>query len=304
MGNSIVSLRDISKRFGRFVAIDSVDMNIEQGEIYGLIGENGAGKSTLIRIINGLTIPSSGHLTIFGHSDPKSIRYSRSRIGYMPDANAFYPNLDAEDNLLVRCMEWGVSQANVEGILRLVGLEGAGKRRAAGFSMGMKRRLDLAIALLGDPDFLILDEPTNGLDPMGIKGIRNLLSDLNERLGKTILVSSHNLEELHKIASRYEFISHGRILRSITAEELDANCKRRLILSVCDQEQALMELRRRGTHGAYIDGDKLVLDDFRGDSGAVVKILLDAGFSVQEAYSKQQSLEEYYADLIACEGDG
>lgn len=166
----------------------------------------------------------------------------------------------------------------------------------------MKRRLDLAIALLGDPDFLILDEPTNGLDPMGIKDIRNLLSGLNKRLGKTILVSSHNLEELHKIASRYEFISRGRILRSIAAKELDANCKRRLILRVCDPNRALPELKRHCASEVYIDGEELVIDDFRGDSGVVVKVLLDAGLSVQEAFSRQQSLEEYYADLIAREG--
>lgn len=128
MSKAIVSLRGISKRYGRIVALDSVDMTIEQGGVYGLIGENGAGKSTLIRIINGLTLPSSGSLVLFGQSDPKSVRCSRTRIGYMPDANAFYPNLSAKDNLLVRCMEWGVSQADVEDILKLLDL----KRREKG----------------------------------------------------------------------------------------------------------------------------------------------------------------------------
>lgn len=303
MDDALVSLRNVTKKYGKFVALNSASLSVGRGEICGLIGENGAGKSTLIRIINGLTLPTSGELAIFGHTKPEDIRCSRSRIGYMPDANASYPNLSASDNLLVRCMEWGVPRANAEGILRLVGLEGAGKKRAGSFSMGMKRRLDLAIALLGDPEFLILDEPTNGLDPMGIVEVRNMLFDINRRLGKTILISSHNLEELHKLATRYEFISHGRILRSVTAAELEEGCRKRLVLRVQEPERALLELRRHVDSKAYIDGPDLFVEDNQRDSGAIVRLLADAGISVHEAFTEQQSLEEYYVDLVAREGD-
>lgn len=303
MEDILVSLRDVTKKYGGFVALNSVSLNVERGEIYGLIGENGAGKSTLIRIINGLTAPTSGELVIFGHSKPEDIRRLRSRIGYMPDINAFYPNLSASDNLLVRCMEWGIPQLNNEEILRLVGLGDTGRKRARGFSMGMKRRLDLAIALLGDPDFLILDEPTNGLDPMGIVEVREMLLDINKRSGKTILISSHNLEELHKLATRYEFISHGVILRSATAAEIEADCRKRLVLRVQEPDSALLELRRRIPSKVYIDGRDLFVEADQESSAEIVRLLTDAGICVYEVFTEKQSLEEYYTDLVAREGD-
>lgn len=303
MEDFLVSLHDVTKKYGRFVALNSVSLNVERGEIYGLIGENGAGKSTLIRIINGLTAPTSGELVIFGHAKPEDIRCLRSRIGYMPDTNAFYPNLSASDNLLVRCMEWGMPQLSNEEILRLVGLGDTGRKRARDFSMGMKRRLDLAIALLGDPDFLILDEPTNGLDPMGIVEVREMLFDINKRLGKTILISSHNLEELHKLATCYEFISHGVILRSATAAEIEADCRKRLVLRVQEPDSALLELRRRVSSKVYIDGRDLFVEADQESSADIVRLLTDAGICVNEAFTEKQSLEEYYTDLVACEGD-
>ncbi len=303
MEDYLVSLHDVTKKYGRFVALNSVSLNVERGEIYGLIGENGAGKSTLIRIINGLTAPTSGELVIFGHAKPEDIRCLRSRIGYMPDTNAFYPNLSASDNLLVRCMEWGIPQLSNEEILRLVGLEDTGRKRARDFSMGMKRRLDLAIALLGDPDLLILDEPTNGLDPMGIVEVREMLFDINRRLGKTILISSHNLEELHKLATCYEFISHGVILRSANAAEIEADCRKRLVLRVQEPDSALLELRRRVSSKVYIDGRDLFVEADQESSAEIVRLLTDAGICVNEAFTEKQSLEEYYTDLVACEGD-
>ena len=303
MEDYLVSLHDVTKKYGRFVALNSVSLNVERGEIYGLIGENGAGKSTLIRIINGLTAPTSGELVIFGQAKPEDIRCLRSRIGYMPDTNAFYPNLSASDNLLVRCMEWGIPQLSNEEILRLVGLEDAGRKRARDFSMGMKRRLDLAIALLGDPDLLILDEPTNGLDPMGIVEVREMLFDINRRLGKTILISSHNLEELHKLATCYEFISHGVILRSANAAEIEADCRKRLVLRVQEPDSALLELRRRVSSKVYIDGRDLFVEADQESSAEIVRLLTDAGICVNEAFTEKQSLEEYYTDLVACEGD-
>ena len=303
MEDFLVSLRDVTKKYGRFVALNSVSLNVERGEIYGLIGENGAGKSTLIRIINGLTAPTSGELVVFGHAKPEDIRCLRSRIGYMPDTNAFYPNLSASDNLLVRCMEWGITQLSNEEILRLVGLGDTGRKRARDLSMGMKRRLDLAIALLGDPDFLILDEPTNGLDPMGIVEVREMLFDINKRLGKTILISSHNLEELHKLATCYEFISHGVILRSATAAEIEADCRKRLVLRVQEPDSALLELRRRVSSKVYIDGRDLFVEADQESSAEIVRLLTDAGICVYEAFTEKQSLEEYYTDLVACEGD-
>lgn len=299
MDGVLVSLRDISKNYGKTKALRSVSLDVKRGETYGLIGENGAGKSTLIRIINGLAKPASGQLAVFGHTDPKDIRCSRVRIGYMPDTNAFYPSLSALDNLRVRCMEWGIPSAGVDGILKLVGLESTGKKHAGSFSMGMKRRLDFAISLLGDPELLILDEPTNGLDPMGVVEVRKLLLHLNRRRGKTILVSSHNLEELHKLATRFAIMSRGCLLCELTATELENSCGKCLVLYVGEPERAFLELESRGVHAVRMDDGSLRIEDCQEESGAIVSLLTSAGVCVREVFAEQKSLEDYYAGLIA-----
>lgn len=226
-----VELRAISKRYGGFEAVKSVSFSLMEGELCALIGENGAGKSTLIRLITGLSEPSSGTISMFGQTGRREIRSCRERLGYMPDLNASYPNLTARDNLVVRCIEWGLpTDRSIDGVLSTVGLGEAGGKKVKNFSMGMRRRLDLAIALLGDPELLILDEPTNGLDPMGIVEVRKILTHLNKDQGKTILVSSHNLEEMHKLATDYLFISHGRLIRRMTAPQLEKSCA---VVSCC-----------------------------------------------------------------------
>ena len=232
-----VELRAISKRYGGFEAVKSVSFSLMEGELCALIGENGAGKSTLIRLITGLSEPSSGTISMFGQTGRREIRSCRERLGYMPDLNASYPNLTARDNLVVRCIEWGLpTDRSIDGVLSTVGLGEAGGKKVKNFSMGMRRRLDLAIALLGDPELLILDEPTNGLDPMGIVEVRKILTHLNKDQGKTILVSSHNLEEMHKLATDYLFISHGRLIRRMTAPQLEKSCRGGFVLHVDDLE--------------------------------------------------------------------
>lgn len=306
MGEALARLRDVTKRYGRFEAVSHLSWTVERGGIYGLIGENGAGKSTLIRIVNGLTRPTSGEVAIFGETCPKEVRRARSRIGYMPDANASYPNLSARDNLTVRCIEWGIPcEGVVERVLGLIGLADTGGKRAGSFSLGMRRRLDLGIALLGDPELLILDEPTNGLDPMGIVEVRRLLVDLNARSGKTILVSSHNLEELHKLATHFAFMSRGRLLAAMPAEELEARCERSLVLRVDDAERArrLLAERLPGVSVTRGQDGALRLGGGVGASDDAVALLSAGGVRVREAFLGQQSLEEYYTELIASGGD-
>lgn len=306
MSEVIVHLHNISKKYGQHVALESVSLDMEYGKIYGLIGENGAGKSTLIRIINGLTKPTSGHVSLFGATDQRSIRRFRSRIGYMPDTNVSYPNLNARDNLIVRCIEWEIPQrGTVDNLLQLIGLANTGRKRVSSFSMGMRRRLDFGIALLGNPELLILDEPTNGLDPMGIVEVRKLLLNLNKRSGKTILVSSHNLEVLHKLVTNFAFISHGHLLRTMTTAELSAECQKDLVLRVDEPDHALAVLRQ--SSGSFlaekIDNGLLRLANYREESVDIFNILASASIKVNEFFVEQQSLEDYYARLVTSQGD-
>ena len=205
LGGDVVQLHNVSKRFGKFEAVKSVSWSLGRGGVYGLIGENGAGKSTLIRMICGLTRPTAGRISLFGKTNQEDIRHVRSCIGYVPDASASYPDLSARDNLTVRCIEWGIPQEGViDSILRLVGLEGVGRKRARSFSMGMRRRLDLGIAFLGDPKLLILDEPTNDFDIATL----NVLEEYLRSFKGCVIVVSHDREFLDGLVSRvYEFRS-------------------------------------------------------------------------------------------------
>lgn len=303
MQKAIIELRGVSKRFGRSEAVRDVSFTIFKGSICALIGENGAGKSTLIKLINGLSRPSDGNIVLFGRSGASAIQRIRSKIGYMPDSNSSYRDLSARDNLVARCMEWGIPiDGSIDDVLAVVGLGDTGKIRVRGFSMGMKRRLDLAIALLGNPELLILDEPTNGLDPMGVSEVRRILTRLNEERGATVLVSSHNLGELHKIATDYLFIKQGELLRSMSALELERECEEELVLRVDNPARAIAILGQSVLASRMMDGTALIRIAKTGSgSGAVVKLLSDAGVNVLDAYSERRSLEQFYLSLIGSE---
>lgn len=221
MSSLAVRLVGITKRYRSNTVLGPIDLDLEPGRIYGLIGENGAGKSTLIRILMGLSKPTSGAIEIMDASTPDGLRQSRAQIGYVPDSSASYPLLSAADNLKARCLEWGLDQRQIPRILNMVGLADAGGKRARSFSLGMRKRLDLGIALLGQPRMLVLDEPTNGLDPLGTIEIRELIKRLNRGLGTTVLISSHNLSELHQTATDYIILSRGALVAQLTAHDVD-----------------------------------------------------------------------------------
>lgn len=199
-----------------------IDVELRRGRVYGLVGPNGSGKSTLIRTILGISRPSSGEVELFGERSGAGLRRARRRVGYMPDAASSYPSLSARANIEVRCMEWGLEKPDVDELLDEVGLAGAGRKRARAFSMGMKRRLDLAVAMLGDPDLLVLDEPVNGLDPTGILEMREFIVRVNRERGVTVLVSSHILSELSEVATDYIVLSEGRLVECAPAAEIEA----------------------------------------------------------------------------------
>ncbi|MBQ9746272.1 MAG: ATP-binding cassette domain-containing protein [Clostridia bacterium] len=232
----VLTTSALSKKYGKFYALKELTMHIPKGSVYGFVGRNGAGKTTLIRIICGLQEPASGEYTLYGTAGgEKGINAVRRRMGAVIEAPALYLDMTAEENLRQQAILHGLpSYESIPDILKLVGLENTGRKKVRNFSLGMKQRLGIATALVGNPDFIVLDEPINGLDPQGIVEIRELILKLNREHGITVLISSHILGELSKLATHYGFIEKGRIVKEISAAELEAVCRKCLCADVSD----------------------------------------------------------------------
>ncbi len=232
----VLKTNSLCKHYRNFKALNRVSMHIPKGAIYGFVGKNGAGKTTLIRLICGLQYPTSGDFVLCGvKNTDRKIAESRSRMGAVVETPSIYPGMTAEDNLKMQYRLLGMpSFDGIQELLKLVGLENTGKKKAKHFSLGMKQRLGIAIALCGSPDFLILDEPINGLDPQGIIEIRELILKLNRERQITVLISSHILDELSKLATHYGFIDSGRIIKEMSAEELEQACRKCIHMTVTD----------------------------------------------------------------------
>lgn len=298
----LLSTNSLTKQYGRHKAVDSVNIHIRRGDIYGLIGRNGAGKTTLLKMISGLASPTEGDFTLFGKQGKSAYRYL-ARVGTLIEAPGIYPNMSAADNLKLKCLAMGVrKQGEIEELLDIVGLSDTGKKKVKNFSMGMKQRLGIAMALLGGPDLLILDEPINGLDPEGMNQLRSLLVDLNQKKGVTILVSSHILGELSKMATRYGIIKDGCLVKEISKEELSAECKDYLYLKTSDSKMAavlLEEKLRIRNYEVRPEGEIRIYQ--KADSGQITTVMTSAGISVFAIYGHQQDLEGYFLDLMGKE---
>lgn len=234
MNASAIKLSKVSKRYGKRRVLHDVSFEVDQSELCALVGANGAGKSTLIKIVLGLCEPSSGSVELFGGKSKKELSLMRTRVGYVPDSSGAYQSLSAAENLRIRCAEWGLDEnCEIPRVLSLVGLDADEKKSVSSFSLGMKRRLDIATALLGDTDVLIFDEPANGLDPLGIESIWALIGRLNREQGKTMLISSHDLDELASVATSCLFIHDGELIKK---ESMDV---------IRDEASSLKEYYRR-----------------------------------------------------------
>ena len=232
----VVTASALGKRYGSFQALNGLSMHVPKGAIYGIVGRNGAGKTTLIRLLCGLQRPSSGEYTLYGvpHTSGE-ITKVRRRMGAVVETPSVYQNLTAEDNLKEQYRILGLpSFEGIRELLELVGLSDTGKKKVKHFSLGMRQRLGIAVALAGDPDFLVLDEPANGLDPQGIVEVRELILKLNRERQITVLLSSHILDELFRLATHYGFIDKGRMVKEISAEELEAACRKSIRVKVTD----------------------------------------------------------------------
>ena len=226
MSEYLLSTKGLSKCFGHHKAVDHANLHIRKGAIYGFIGRNGAGKTTCLKMISGLAEPTEGEIEIFGYKG-NDLKQMRSRIGCLIEAPGLYENMTAYENIKTKCLFCGIHQKGyIEDILEIIGLSHTGKKKAKHFSLGMKQRLGIGLALVGEPDLLVLDEPINGLDPQGIAEVRDTLSRLQQERNLTILISSHILEELSKLATDYGIIHNGTLLQELTREELMRRCRR------------------------------------------------------------------------------
>lgn len=294
----VVDTWELTKQFGKMKAVDNVSLHIKRGEIYGFIGRNGAGKTTFMKMISGLSTPTSGELTLFGASGSGAAKY-HNRIGNLIEQPGLYGGMTAKDNLHLKCLALGIHKTGYEEELLLtVGLENAGKKKVKQFSLGMKQRLGIAMALAGGPDLLILDEPVNGLDPQGIAEIRELLIKLKKEKNMTILISSHILEELYKVADTFGIIHKGVLIQELTKEELDEKCNDYTEVKTKDVEKACPVIEQMGYHDyQVIDMESIHIYDVVAGLGELNMELAKAGCMVESLQVVQDKLEDYFLNL-------
>ena len=300
MRETVIQTKNIVKRYGKFSAVDDISINVERGDIYALVGQNGAGKTTLLKLICGLTPPSGGEIGLFGRNSPAQLGAARSHMGTMIETPGFFPYLSAKENLeYYRIQRGGKVKAKVEDALEFVGLDKTGGKKFKSFSLGMKQRLGLALAIMDDPELLILDEPINGLDPMGIKEFRDVILKLNREKKTTVLISSHILGELSQIATTYGFIGRGRLLERDTAEELKEKCRSSLRIDVDNAELASDILKSQvGCENFHVSGNTLQIDEKSDSPELFVKALVEGGVMVSQVFRSGISLEQYFIKLI------
>ena len=298
MNNTVIKLRDISKKRGQTEILNHLNMTVYQKDIYGFIGQNGAGKSTTMKIIMSLIKETQGQLELFDSLDNQ---INRSRIGAIIENPAFYPYMTAYENLKYYVQYKGIVEINsIEKVLKMVGLENVRKKKYKNYSLGMKQRLGLALALINNPDLLILDEPLNGLDPQGIVELREILSHLNKKYGITMLISSHILDELEMIATRYGFIHQWQMIEEITAEKLQEKLKKYISLDVENIGLASITLEQKlhTENFKVMDDHTIYLYDFVNESSLVATTLIQEGVILYKMNISNVSLENYYLSLI------
>ncbi len=296
---SILKTTNIVKKYGTKTILNNISMNIQKGDIYGFIGKNGAGKTTFMRVVLSLTPANAGEVKFY---EDKTIQDVGLKIGSLIEAPGLYKNASAYENLKRFSILYGADESKINEILEIVGLSNTGNRKAKDFSLGMKQRLGIGIALLGEPEFLLLDEPINGLDPEGIKEIRDVIVKLNKEKNITFLISSHLLDELSKIVTRYGIIDQGVLIEEIAADELKEKCKNKLMIECDNPTKAKKTLAKLiSEKDIEINGKKVEVKSNIKDAAIYNKELVSAGIMVNALYVKSDSLEEYFMKRIGDE---
>lgn len=291
----VIETNALTKRFPRTVAVNNVDMHVRRGDIYGLIGKNGAGKTTAMKMILGILTPTSGTISLFGS---ESLAEGRRRIGSLIEAPGLYKNCSAIENLKRFALLAGDKTTNLHELLRFVGLGNVANRRAGAFSLGMKQRLGIAIALIGDPEVLILDEPINGLDPAGIKEIRELILKLNREKGVTMMISSHLLDELGKVATTYGIINGGELVEEVAASELEERSREGLRIRSNDAGRAADLLKAKGITRITVKGDTIVARVEAERAAEINTLLVREGIAVSELTICGGGFEDYFIQRL------
>ena len=293
--DTILKTNALVKKYGQTTVLNNINMTINRGDIYGFVGKNGAGKTTFMRTVLSLTNPTSGEIKLFGD---KFIAEVGLRVGSLIEAPGLYKNATAYENLKRFSILYGANEDKIQEILELVGLGNTGKKKAKDFSLGMRQRLGIAIALLGEPELLLLDEPINGLDPAGIKDIRDLILKLNKERNITFLISSHLLDELAKVVTKYGFINNGDLFEEIESKKLLEKCKQQVIIEVDDTKKALSILETMIDKKSISTKDKTIEIDSNEDTAFINTKLVKGGVSVSSIYSNSISLEDYFMERI------
>ncbi len=294
----ILTTTNLTKTYGKKDAAKDINIHVREGEIYGLIGRNGAGKTTVMRVISGLSKATSGSYELFGEN--------KFGVGVLIESPGIYPNMSAEENIRLKCIALGCNNSDyIQSLLKTVGLENTAQKPAGSFSLGMRQRLGIALALVGDPKMIVLDEPINGLDPQGIVEVRKTLERLKNEKGITIMISSHILDELSKLADSYGIIHEGRLLDEFTTEELTDRCGRYVTVRTDDNSRALEVLQAAGFTNSVIDDNKDIrVDDAIHQTIEMNSILVNAGIGVKELLIKNTSLEDYYLSVTGGKHNG
>ncbi|MDE6025015.1 MAG: ATP-binding cassette domain-containing protein [Lachnospiraceae bacterium] len=300
MKEIVLKTNGLTKRYKDFTALDHVDITVEKGDIYGLIGRNGAGKTTLMKLITTLTNKSDGEFELFNTGD-SNLTETKRRIGCLIENSAFFPNMSAYSNLKYYAIQKGIVNLNqIDEALELVDLADCKKKKFKNFSLGMKQRLGIALALMDNPDFIILDEPINGLDPIGISQLRDTFKMLNEKKGITILISSHILSELYTVATKFCILEKGRVVKELTKEELDVECSRCISIKTDDVKNAAVVLEKelKTTNYTVVDNREIRLYDYLDNAGKVNKTLAKNDINVMSIAETGISLEDYFKTVI------
>lgn len=301
---NVLELKNISKAYGKKTVVDNFSLNVEKGHICGLIGPNGAGKTTIMKMMAGLAAPTNGEMSFFGKSD--NLDQYRSRMAFMLESPIIDKSMNARQNMeYVRYVKGVADKKKIDEMLEFVGLGNVGKKTAGKFSLGMTQRLGIAMALLTEPEIMVLDEPVNGLDPEGIVEIRLMLKKLSEEKNVTIIISSHILSELSELCTDFSIINHGRQIENFSREELMAKCRSYYAIRTNDinRTAAVIEDKLGTKQYKVIHGDEIRLFDFLDNVEKVSKTITDNGLILTKFISEGESLEDFYLSKVGAEND-
>ena len=300
MREIVLQTKQLTKCYRNFTALDHADMTVYREDIYGLIGRNGAGKTTMMKLVTGLTEPTNGEYSLFGKTGPAAEKEKR-RIGCLIENPAFFGNLTAYQNLRYYCYQKGITDLKqIDEALGLVQLTNVRNKKFRTFSLGMKQRLGIAFAVLDNPDLIILDEPINGLDPIGISELRDTFRKLSQERGITLIISSHILSELYAVANRFLFIDKGKVLKEVTKQELDLECSRCLVVKTDDTKKTatILESKLSITDYKVIDSEEIRIYDESTKPDILNKVLIQNDVSISGIYESGVSLEDYFKQLV------